>query len=101
NRGAAIGLVVLALVAIAGAAAPLIAPANPNSQEISQRLRAPLQGGAHLLGTDQLGRDITSRLIYASRIALLVGITVVAISAAIGVTLGLLAGFYGVESTIW
>lgn len=95
NRGALAGLVILGLVAALGLTAPLVAPHDPNSQEISRRLQAPFESGLFPLGTDQLGRDILSRLIYGTRIALVIGLTVVAISGALGVALGLLAGFYG------
>jgi peptide/nickel transport system permease protein len=81
-------LVALVLVAIA---APVITPYNPNLQLLRLRLQAP--NGAHLLGTDDLGRDVLSRLLVASRISLLAALLATAISAVLGVPLGLLAGF--------
>jgi peptide/nickel transport system permease protein len=93
DAGAAFGAaVLLALVAVA-LAAPLLAPADPNAQDIAQRLRPPGSAG-HWLGTDTLGRDILSRLIYGSRVSLVVGFLGVTISAVIGVIVGVLSGFY-------
>ena len=88
---ATLGLCVVAIVAVL---APALAPFNPNLQDISQRLLPPLAPG-HLLGTDQLGRDILSRLIYGSRISLTVGFVSVALGSSIGTLLGLCAGYFG------
>lgn len=88
-----IGLVLVAGVAIIAILAPLIATHNPVSQN-SPQLLAPLAEG-HLLGTDHLGRDIFSRLVYGARYALLIGIGAVLVSGSIGVTLGTLAGYFG------
>ena len=74
-------------------AANLISPVDPNAQEITQRLLPPGTAG-HLFGTDALGRDILSRLIYGSRVSLTVGLSAVGISSLIGVTMGMLGGFY-------
>lgn len=98
NRGATVGFVILLALVITSVIAPILAPANPNSQDISKRLIPPFQNNAYPLGTDQLGREVVSRLIFGSRIALIVGLTVVAISGTAGVLLGLLAGFYGGKS---
>jgi len=84
----------LCIVAIVAVLAPALAPFNPNLQDISQRLLPPLAPG-HLLGTDQLGRDILSRLIYGSRISLTVGFVSVALGSSIGTLLGLCAGYFG------
>jgi peptide/nickel transport system permease protein len=93
------GAVVLLLVCVAALAAPSLAPRDPHEQVLEQRLRPPawVEGGTwrYPLGADHLGRDILSRLIYGARISLLVGLAAVAISGLIGVTLGLLAGYYG------
>lgn len=95
----ALGLaIVLAMLGIA-VFAPVLAPASPYDQNLTDRMIPPafMSGGqaAHLLGTDHLGRDYLSRLIYGTRIALLVGCGTAALSGAFGVMLGLLAGYYG------
>lgn len=88
----------LLLLVIAAASAPALTHYDPTASEVTQRLLPPawVHGGsrAHLLGTDQLGRDVFARLIYGSRISLIVGITTVAISSVLGSGLGLLAGYY-------
>ncbi len=88
-----IGLVLVAGVTITAILAPLIATHDPISQN-SQQLLSPMTDG-HLLGTDHLGRDIFSRLVYGARYALLIGLGAVGVSAGIGVTLGTLAGYFG------
>jgi len=91
------GLIVGSIILIA-ILAPVIAPHDPYDQELSARLLPPAWHAkgtwAHPLGTDQLGRDYMSRLIYGSRISILIGISIVAISATIGTTLGGLAGYF-------
>jgi peptide/nickel transport system permease protein len=87
--------VLLLLVALASLSAPLVAHArhlDPSAQDLLSRLEKP--SGAHWLGTDDLGRDIAIRLLYAGRISLLIGVLAMATALAIGVTLGVLAGFY-------
>jgi peptide/nickel transport system permease protein len=90
---------ILAVVGLTAIAAPWIAPYDPQEQVLERRLLPPAwqtRGSwAFPLGCDHLGRDILSRLIYGSRISLLVGLTAVAISGILGVSLGLLAGYYG------
>ncbi|MCC6178554.1 MAG: ABC transporter permease [Chloroflexi bacterium] len=96
HPAALFGLAILALVVFAAIFAPVLAPFDPNVQDVTLRLRPPLQPGSpYLLGTDQVGRDVLSRIIYGTRIALIVGLTAVAISGAIGIALGLVSGFYG------
>jgi peptide/nickel transport system permease protein len=95
NNRALAGTIILALIVFMGVAAPVISPHDPNRQTLSKRLVPPFEERAYPLGTEQLGRDIVSRLIYGSRIALIVGLATVAISGAIGIGLGLIAGFYG------
>jgi len=89
----------LALTVLAAAFAPLIAPHGPNDLSIQDRLAPPawLAGGSisHLLGTDELGRDILSRMIFGARTSLLIGAAVVVISMLLGVGAGLLAGYVG------
>ena len=92
-RLAGAGLAVLALVVFCALLAPVLAPADPNAQDYLAFTEAP--GAAHLLGTDDLGRDVLSRIIYGSRISLEVGIIAAGIALVLGVSLGLLAGFIG------
>jgi peptide/nickel transport system permease protein len=87
-----VGLVLLAIVVIAAVFAPLIAPYNPSKLAISSRLLPP--GGAHLFGTDEYGRDTFTRVIYAGRVSLSVGVGVAVLSSVFGVILGLLGGFF-------
>ena len=89
----------LALVVLAAIFAPLVAPYNPNAQDIVARLAPPAweHGGSlsHILGTDELGRDILSRVIFGARTSVMIGVIVVAIGMASGTLAGLLAGFRG------
>ncbi|WP_158880533.1 ABC transporter permease [Amycolatopsis anabasis] len=99
NRLALVALAVLAVMVLAAALAPLLAPYDPNAQDLLSRLRPPAWtsngDSAHLLGTDQLGRDLLSRLIYGSRISLLVGASAALLAGVIGATIGLVAGYLG------
>ena len=96
---ALIGLFVLLLVVVAAVFSPSLAPYSPTKTNMLNRLKPPgwtsSAGEYHVLGTDVIGRDVLSRLIYGSRISLVVGITAVAIAGTIGVLLGLLSGYYG------
>ncbi|HZV96218.1 MAG TPA: ABC transporter permease [Candidatus Nitrosocosmicus sp.] len=96
---AVFGIVVLLLMGGAALAAPQISPWDPGRQMLVKRLRPPMwqERGLreHPLGTDHLGRDILSRILYGGRISLGVGLSAVTLSGLIGVTLGLLAGFHG------
>jgi ABC-type dipeptide/oligopeptide/nickel transport system permease subunit len=93
------GLTVIVLLVLVAIFAPLIAPYGPASQSVSARLKPParLAGGSHehIFGTDQLGRDILSRVIYGARTSLVVGVLVVFFAGSFGVLLGLFAGFKG------
>ncbi len=94
SRGLVIfGTVVILVLIIAAILAPVISPYDPYELGAGKILEGPSQ--AHWLGTDQLGRDTLSRVIYGARTSLEVGFIVVAIAAAVGLTLGLIAGFYG------
>jgi peptide/nickel transport system permease protein len=84
---------VLIVAVIAAAFAPLVAPHDAYSQDLRRRLEMPSR--EHLLGTDELGRDVLSRLIWGSRVALQVGFIAVGLALAIGVPIGLLAGYTG------
>jgi peptide/nickel transport system permease protein len=88
-----VGLVILFLVIIAAIFAPMLAPYDPYKIATGPSLELP--SARHWLGTDRLGRDALSRIIYGSRIALMVGFFTVAISSIIGITLGILAGYLG------
>ena len=85
---------VLVLILLAALVAPLLPLADPDHVETAGRLRAPLSPG-HVLGTDEFGRDILSRLIHGARISLGVAIGSIAVAGVLGVALGLLAGYYG------
>jgi len=93
------GTLLVAAFVVMAVFAPWVAPHPPNETDLRARQLPPawIEGGSaeHLLGTDQLGRDLLSRLVYGSRIALLVGLGGVLLTAAVGVTLGLLAGYLG------
>ncbi|MGY4509515.1 ABC transporter permease [Bradyrhizobium sp. USDA 3650] len=93
------GAGLLALIALVAIFAPLLAPHDPYVQNLSQRTMPPLwyaKGSwLHPLGTDQLGRDYLSRLLYGARISLLIGANVVVIAGLIGTAMGLLAGYFG------
>jgi peptide/nickel transport system permease protein len=86
-------LVLLALIGLAVALAPVIAPYGFSEQHLDQILQGP--SAKHLLGTDQLGRDELTRLLYGGRVSLLVGLGVALVSGAIGTLAGVVAGFYG------
>ena len=87
------GVVLLTAFVIAGIAAPWLAPANPAAINLPHRLESPT--AAHWAGTDELGRDTLSRLLWGARISLTVSTTVVAVSLAVGLTIGGLAGYLG------
>jgi peptide/nickel transport system permease protein len=87
-----LGLVVLATIALLAALAPFIAPYAPHKLSIVNRLKPP--SGVYWFGTDEFGRDVFSRTIYAGRLSLLVGASVVVFSSIVGVALGLVAGFF-------
>lgn len=95
---ARVGIAILVAIALAAVFAEVIAPSSPVTQRLTERLDPPWWlGGEHgyALGTDQLGRDVLSRVIYGSRVSLVVGLAGVAMSGTLGVTLGLLAGYFG------
>jgi peptide/nickel transport system permease protein len=94
GRGLVIfGMIVVLLFLIMALFAPLISPYDPYEQHPMEALQQP--SGAHLLGTDTIGRDLLSRLIYGSRVSLMVGVVALGIAAFIGMLLGLTAGFFG------
>lgn len=87
------GLTLTVLLVFAALAAPLLAPHDPNFQDTARRLEAP--SDEHLLGLDDLGRDVLSRIVYGARVSLRVGFSVVIIASLIGITLGAIAGYFG------
>ena len=89
-----LGLVLATLAVLAALAAPILAPHNPFIGDMTQGLRPPGTPG-HPLGTDQLGRDTLSRVLYGARVALFIGLCTVLVTAIVGGLLGLLAGFFG------
>jgi len=93
NVLASIGMVLVAVFVIFALFAPWIAPQNPSNIDLPSRLQPP--SGAHWFGTDELGRDIFSRVIYGARISMLVGSSVVAGSLLLGLVLGSIACYYG------
>lgn len=93
NKLAAFSAVLIALVLLLAAFAPLIAPYGEAEQDVLARLQPP--SAAHWFGTDELGRDVLSRILYGSRLSLAIGILPSVISLVIGIVLGLLAGYFG------
>ena len=97
-RGGLAGAVVVALIVTAAVLAPWLAPHNPYVGRVIERLLPPAwmeEGTAgYLLGTDQIGRDVLSRLIYGGRISLGISVLAVAVAGTLGLSLGLVAGFY-------
>ena len=98
NRGAVVGLVVFTIILFVAIFAPFIAPHDPVTQVRGAFLRPPAwqDGGSweYILGTDPVGRDILSRLIYGARFSLFIGLVVVTISVSFGVVIGLIAGYF-------
>ncbi len=106
HHGFLIGAVVLGLILLAAIFAPLIAPHDPYAQDVARRLIPPAWDAKgswdHVLGTDKLGRDYLSRLIFGARISLMIGGLAALISGAIGTAMGVAAGYFGgkVDSAI-
>ena len=99
DKAGFIGVLLIAALVFMALAAPLLAPHDPGVQDLRARLKPPawFEKGSwdHVLGTDHLGRDVLSRVIYGSRVSLLVGAAVVMIAGVFGVVMGLLAGYRG------
>lgn len=87
------GAAIIFVLVVTAIFAPFIAPYDPYAQNLSESLQGPSR--SHLLGTDPLGRDELSRIVYGTRISLLVGLVSVGVAAVIGMFLGLIAGFFG------
>jgi peptide/nickel transport system permease protein len=92
-------ILVLVILVLTAAFADFIAPHNPEVGSLSQRFKPPawVAGGSttHLLGTDHIGRDVLSRLIFGARVSLIVGFTAVIIAGVLGTALGILSGYFG------
>ena len=93
NKTSWIGLVVFLIVVVAAILAPVLAPFDPNDQNILEKLRAPTL--EHWLGTDSFGRDTLSRLLYGARISLIIGVVSTLAAMVIGTAIGMLAGWHG------
>lgn len=93
NKLTLIGFIIVGLIVAIGILSPLIAPYDPNLMNMPERLAAP--SGSHLFGTDEMGRDILSRIMYGARISIVVGVVIVVCSAVIGCFLGSLSGYAG------
>jgi peptide/nickel transport system permease protein len=87
------GAAIVLLAALAAIAGPMLTPFDPAAQDLALRLAGP--SGAHPFGLDELGRDILARVLAGARISLLVGLTVVSVSASVGTLLGAIAGYFG------
>lgn len=98
HRGLMIGVVVVGILTVIAVLAPVLAPHDPYAQSLMARMKPPVfLGGTweHPLGTDHLGRDYLSRLIYGARVSLLIGVVAAAISGLIGTAMGVAAGYFG------
>jgi peptide/nickel transport system permease protein len=94
NRLAMFGLIIVAIVALAALLAPILPLADPNATNTASRLQPPGSPG-YLLGSDQLGRDILSRLVWGARVSLMVAVIAAAIALSIGTLIGVVAGYFG------
>lgn len=98
NRLAYIGIAIATIVVLAAIFAPVLATHEVTTQNLAMRFASP--SAEHWFGTDALGRDIYSRILYGARISLIVGITVVVVSGVIGILVGAVAGFFGGPSVL-
>jgi peptide/nickel transport system permease protein len=99
HHGLTLGAIILLVIAIAALLAPWLAPHDPYEQDVTRRMIPPVWYAKgtweHILGTDKLGRDYLSRLLYGARVSLIIGFMVTLISGVIGTTMGVLAGYFG------
>jgi peptide/nickel transport system permease protein len=93
NKGAMVGLIVVMLFLLTALFAPVIAPHDPDQADFARILKAPTK--ENWLGTDELGRDMLSRLIHGARLSITIGVISVSIGVFVGVPLGLMSGYYG------
>lgn len=94
NKAAIAGLLIVLLFVLLALIAPIVSPMDPSEQNIEMRKTPPLTGG-FLLGSDELGRDLLSRLIYGARLSMTIGVLSVGIAMVGGVIIGLFAGYFG------
>jgi len=99
NKSALFGLVLVSILILLAVFAPIIAPFDPTAQDLKMRLIPPIWEEAgkwpHILGTDDFGRDLFSRIVYGARISLMIGVISVGISLFFGLIMGSVAGYYG------
>lgn len=93
HRLATVGLVLLGLVVLASLLGPFLLPYEPDKSDLLNQLQPP--SAAHPMGTDELGRDLLTRILYGGRVSLAIGVLAMLVSMVIGVTVGATAGFYG------
>ncbi|MCL5951048.1 MAG: ABC transporter permease [Chloroflexi bacterium] len=99
NRSAVLGLAIVLVFLFVAVAAPLLTPYDPYEMNMPLRLQPP--SATHVLGTDDFGRDLLTRIIFGARISLTVSLSTVALSLLIGVSIGLVSGYLGGASDIW
>jgi peptide/nickel transport system permease protein len=93
NRAGTFGLAVVALVAVAALAAPLLSRYGPTESALTRALQPPSRD--HLMGTDQLGRDLFTRILYGARVSLVIGVVTVGVAGAVGLAVGIVSGYLG------
>lgn len=94
NKLAIVGFVIMSIIVIMAIFAPMIAPYDPNEIDVANSMIPPGYDG-HIFGTDSYGRDLFSRILYGSRVSLIVGVAAILVGCLIGVLLGLIAGYFG------
>ena len=94
NKAALVGMVIVIIMIFVGVFAPLISPYDPNAIDVLHKYAAPFTEG-HILGTDELGRDLLSRLIYGARMSIVVAVGATALGGILGALLGLISGYVG------
>ncbi len=95
SRKAQFAVAIIAIVILFACCAQWLTPYDPTRTDLLARLKAPFQDSAHPLGTDALGRDVWARLVYGARVSLAVGFVSVVVSGVVGVTIGLVSGYFG------
>lgn len=93
NKGALLGLAIVTAFLLTAALAPMLSPHDPDHSEFAKVLKAP--SSEHVLGTDELGRDMLSRLIHGARLSMAIGVMSVGIGMVVGIPFGLISGYYG------
>jgi peptide/nickel transport system permease protein len=93
HRPALIGAIVISILVLAAIFVPVISPYNPETFNLDIRVQPP--SAAHIMGTDELGRDLFTRILYGGRISLAIGVLAMAFAVSVGTLVGALAGFYG------